>query len=475
MALHRSAALQAGLLLLVALATRAWLFGDPVIHSDEQFYLLVGDRMLMADWPYVDLFDRKPIGLFLIFAALRALGGDGVIGYQLGATLVAAATAFLVTRIARRYAEPDPSLAAGVLYLVWLVVFDGAGGQSGVWQNLFMAAGALVTVDAVRGSRRLTRAGVAAMLLFGCAMQVKYVALFEGVFFGLVLVWASFRSGRSAARIAGDAAAWVAAALAPTALAWGAYAAAGHGEAFLFANFVSIFGQLDDDTRASNMLKLAGSLALAAPLLSLAWIGHRRARLAARWCAAALIAILIMGTFEQLYFLPLALPAAAAAAAGLRRPEGRLHRGRFAAALVFGIVAASTLTVMRVHRRGDAQSIARLTALIGQRPAGCLFTFGSEPILYDTTHSCLPTPYIFRSHLGQSTEMKGLPVDPVAEVARVLAAQPGVIVMRAPKPSTNPLTARLVEAAVAARYRAVGTVRVGTLPHTVYRLRADAR
>ena len=41
---HRTG--QALVLLLVAFAIRSPLFGNPVIHSDEQFYLLVGDRLL---------------------------------------------------------------------------------------------------------------------------------------------------------------------------------------------------------------------------------------------------------------------------------------------------------------------------------------------------------------------------------------------------------------------------------------------
>jgi predicted membrane-bound mannosyltransferase len=36
----------AAVLAVVALALRAWDFGNPVIHVDEQYYLLVGDRIL---------------------------------------------------------------------------------------------------------------------------------------------------------------------------------------------------------------------------------------------------------------------------------------------------------------------------------------------------------------------------------------------------------------------------------------------
>src|SRR5438874_1960984 len=76
-----------------ALATRIWLFGDPVIQVDEQFYLLAGDRILQGAIPYVDIWDRKPIGIFLLYAGIRMLGGEGIYQYQLAATFAAGLTA----------------------------------------------------------------------------------------------------------------------------------------------------------------------------------------------------------------------------------------------------------------------------------------------------------------------------------------------------------------------------------------------
>src|SRR5271168_2846811 len=81
-------------LLASALLVRAQTFNNPVLGFDEQFYLLVGDRMLDGAVPYVDIFDRKPIGLFLIYAAIRELGGDGFIQYKLVACGFVTFTAF---------------------------------------------------------------------------------------------------------------------------------------------------------------------------------------------------------------------------------------------------------------------------------------------------------------------------------------------------------------------------------------------
>jgi hypothetical protein len=115
--------------LAIALVLRAVAFGNPV-HIDEQFYLLVGDRMLHGALPYVDIWDRKPIGLFLLYAAMRLLGGDAMLVYQLVALLFVVATSITINRIARYIAPPSGALIAGAAYLPFLSVFGCFGGQS---------------------------------------------------------------------------------------------------------------------------------------------------------------------------------------------------------------------------------------------------------------------------------------------------------------------------------------------------------
>jgi hypothetical protein len=84
-------------LVLFAAALRAWDLGHPVVHVDEQWYMLVADRLLTGATPYLDIWDRKPLGLFLLFAGVRWLGGadvhGGVLAHWLAAGVSAAAPA----------------------------------------------------------------------------------------------------------------------------------------------------------------------------------------------------------------------------------------------------------------------------------------------------------------------------------------------------------------------------------------------
>src|SRR6202012_91450 len=113
-------------------------FGDPIAQIDEEFYLLVGDRMLHDHvLPYIDIWDRKPVGLFLLFAAIRLLPGDGILAYQIVATVFAAATAWIIAATARRIgANREGGLAAAGVYLLLLSLLGGRGGQTPVFYNL---------------------------------------------------------------------------------------------------------------------------------------------------------------------------------------------------------------------------------------------------------------------------------------------------------------------------------------------------
>ena len=72
------------LLAIVATAFIARLpwFGFPLAGYDEQLYSLIGQAMTQGALPFVDVWDRKPIGLFALFAAAHAVGGAEPEAYQ---------------------------------------------------------------------------------------------------------------------------------------------------------------------------------------------------------------------------------------------------------------------------------------------------------------------------------------------------------------------------------------------------------
>lgn len=475
--------LAAFILLAVAIVARAQTFGNPVIGYDEQFYLLVGDRMLHGALPFVDIFDRKPIGLFLIYAGARLLGGDGFLAYKLVALAFVLVTALGVYALARRMAGQFGALAAASIFILWYNFMGGEGGQSPVFYNPFMLAGAAFVLAAIDRPGRLGLFGYGAMLSVGLAIQIKYCVLFEGVYFGWALIAIALWQGRGWRQALVLAPIWVVLALAPTALVFGVYAALGHADALFFTNFVTVFAQ-GRNPLATQLLDLLEIAAILAPLLIIAGVGHGKKMIphmgAASlflwgWLFASLFGALAFWRFNNPHYaLPVLLPLAI-----LIAPVFDAHPRR---PVVTWLLLGMTMIMAQLvlsdleQRRGGARE-AMILARAAQPGPGCIYVYSSYPALYMLTNSCMLTRWIFPGTLNMKDEASPMAIgtDPAGEMARILAARPKAIVDERPVSRFgNPATRALIDRAVARDYVMAACVTLSSgRQHMVFRRRTD--
>lgn len=86
---------------------------------------------------------------------------------------------------------------------------------------------------------------------------------------------------------------------------------------------------------------------------------------------------------------------------------------------------------------------------------GCIYLNDGPPIVYLLTHSCLPTRYVFPSHLNEAAEAGA--TDATRNMAALLASRPTAIFV-ADKPlahTRNLATAAMLDAALARDYERV--------------------
>lgn len=463
------------ILLCVAIAARALTFGNPIVHVDEQFYYMVARAMWSGAVPFVDLWDRKPVGLFLLYMPAAAFPGvGGIVAYQTMALVSTVATAWIVARFADAAGWRNGALLAGITYILWLNLLSGAGGQSPVFYNLPMAAAAmLVARQSARGRNRLR--GYAAMALVGIALQIKYSVVFEGIFFGIWLLWKDRRHGHDAISTAVYGTALVMLALLPTAAAMLFYAHIDALDAFIFANFVAIFKR-----GANPPLEMLGNLGTLTLILSplvcmgLAAWRHRHdgeppvGTFLLLWLLSSVFGVLIFGTWYDHYGLPVVTPAAASSAWFLGAAK---WRGRAVPIILLIVALAGQIKiVMDRKNRGSPAEFARLTETVGHGP-GCLYLYSGNSMLYTTTGRCWVTPYTFPSFLTRPREAGAMGVDQLSEIRRILAQRPEVIVM-APRYYSETEQARaLVTTAIRRDYRPATYVHLGDQDVAVYRLR----
>lgn len=463
---------------IATVVSRMQIFGNPIVYTDEEYYLLVGDRILHGAIPYIDLWDRKPAGLFLLFAAIRSLGGNGVFAYQIVGTLFAIATSLLIVRIALEFSNGWGAVAAGVAYIAWLNLGTAGGGQSPLFYNLPVCAAGLITLRAVQGSTKpfptLTGAGASAMLLMGLAIQIKYSAVFEGIFFGIVFLALSWKEF-SISGFLSNALLLIVIALLPTLAILAAYAATGHGEAFIYANFISVFER--GNPGGLKLLRNLGAISLVLMPLILCAIGRpvrtdvpakAARRFVLLWLAASIGGVLVFGTYLQHYLLPVLVPAAAAAAVLFGRERGWVP-GVLLIATAF--VAGQVLLAHDARHRGTARQFAGITHFID--PDGCLFVYSGEPAFYRASRACIPTRFAFPSQLSRLGEATGIGANPVTEIIRIMRTHPATVIVSQPYSDEDRAARQVTLDALNKDYVRVLHTRLGTNGVDLFRLRAS--
>ncbi|MET0241228.1 MAG: hypothetical protein ABW184_15150 [Sphingobium sp.] len=458
--------IDAVIIALAVAAMRVVVLGNPHVHVDEEFYLLMGGRMLDGALPYVDIWDRKPLGLFLIYA-VAALFGDGVLAYQLIALLFVFATSMIVHHIARSYAGRYGAVTAAIAYPALLNLFEGMGGQAPVYYNLPVTAAAALIMHVFTErdnvtTRRFLWLGAAAMLLVGLAIQIKTSVLGEGLCFGLFLMRLMWRR-KGVAEALGAGALWAFVALLPTLLVLIFYASLGYADIFIHANYTSV-GARGHDPDEWVIFRFKAILRIfAVPVLfglgAAAFSAWRRTgvafgdtqRFVLLWNGAAWLSFLAFGTYFPHYALPLAAPASLI----LAFATGFWWRWAQTAIVAWLAFTGVEMVAQDLRSAGGAPVIREMIAAMG-RPRNCPYFYEGSPILYHLSHSCLPTRYAFPYHLTIMREHDALGIDADAELARILSRNPEFIVVRLPfSPEHSAHSNAMVVRTLKMRYRIV--------------------
>ncbi|MBX7500119.1 hypothetical protein K3181_01515 [Qipengyuania sp. YG27] len=433
-------------LLALAFITRFATFGHPDLHVDETFYFASGVEVAKGAIPFVDVWDRKPPGHFLLFAAIALLSND-YLAYQIAAMLFACATALAVYALARTLVAHWQALAGGAIYLLSLCLFNGQGGQSPVFYNLFMAlAGAMLLAALPRFDGRGGGILVAgAMLLAGVALTIKTTALFEALYFGLFAAAFQIRSAGLGRATVLRVARWAALGALPTAAFALWYALYGYWDEYWTAMVLSNLRKPVEDNGGLQRLWVLCLMAL--PLLAACGVALPKVRepyrlFFAGWVLAALVGFFSVPAFYLHYALPLLVPLCALAPASLAWPR--------TGALLLGSAAVMPVLFYSFFDFADTReakaAMARLEDAVERgRDGGPLLVYDGPPLLYTLTGTRFPTPLAFPNHLHQASERDVSHIATLPEVERLLALRPSVIVDRTTA-VTNQETAELVRA-----------------------------
>ena len=450
------------LLLAVALVLRCDTFGDPNLDDDDTFYYTVGAAMHHGALPYVDIWDRKPFGLFLIYYLIAGIS-DAALTYQLVATGFAAATAWVIARFGSLRDKSIGGVLAGICYLLWLAPMQGFGGQTPIFYNLFIAAAMLLLIRAIPSLERgrICSSACMAMVLAGCAITVKTTAVFEAAMCGLIAVWIAARSGQSIQATGRHLLTYAALGAAPSLMIGLYYWGIGHFPEFWHGVVTSNLRKPPPDSFSMGVRALI-MFAYLSPLLILTVFGlmdadRRARRFMLLWLLAAFVGLISVPRFYAHYALPLLVPLCVAAIPFLSR-----HAiGWAATAVVAGISVWLAPPFQFAETARSQRAIDELAdAVTHHGTSGPLLVYDGPPQLHQLTGKPLVTPLTFYAHLSDLAEKDVSHLSTLDEVRRVIALGPGVVIMANPIRSApvNQETYAVVRNYVTVRCRLVKTV-----------------
>lgn len=447
------------LIALVAVATRLVWLGDQAPDYDEQLYSLIGQRMLQGDLPYVDLWDRKPLGLFALFALAHAIGGPDALTYQVLAALFVVAGAWLAFALARKLVDDVTACGVGLAYPALLYAYGSLSGQSEAFLLPLMLGMVWLVADMDRG--QAVAKALAAMALGGLALQIKTTALPQCLALGLAALWHLRALGLL--RLAGLATAFALLGVLPTALVGIFYAAQGEFHWFWFATAGSNMARVAETGErliAQHLPALSPLLAITLGGLYAAWrLNPPRNpafyRLLVWWSLSVLAGIYLPNNVSIYYFAAF-VPCALLLACPL------IDRGSKMGWIPLAVLLGASALLLNVPRhmeesRTGRVSLDRLAATI--RPhvgtqGPCLLVFDGPTALYRLTASCLPSRVVYPDHWNDVMESDSLGLDRLAELRRVLANKPGAIVTGDdPVAEQDRQVQALVRATLAREYR----------------------
>jgi len=393
---------------------------DEPIEWDIGTYMTVGREMLAGERLYDQVWaDVKPPGVYVTFAAMQAVAGDGFLAVYLLSVIAA-----VVTLAGIYYAASVAGPLAGALGATfWAAMcFDPGMGANLPNTEVFINAAVAwafalwVRGDVASANRSWGRwSGIA--LLFFLASTYKQVALAPAICLGLVELVATRALARVLVMAAVGVLAWAA--------LFGYFGATGRG--WIAWQTLAVSSGVYGGSQVQNLIDslkigqgLPRQLAYTLPAAALAVIGAVMRKDAAPRRAWLLLAALVVGThlavalpgqffphYHQLWFVPLSIGAGwgAAALSKLPQPRGRAL-ARVGVALAALAVLYPQLTWLplsgeeRARRKyGDFfvyanRALGDVNELL--QPGETFYTWSDEAYAYPLTRRRLPAAGLWK-------------------------------------------------------------------------------
>ncbi len=418
---------------------RFFSFFPSVINHDESTYIVIADGLLRGKTYLQDYVDTKPIGVFLLYAAVLKVF-PSVWAVRVFTALWIGLSAWGLHLLSRRLgANLAAAWAAGILYIVLCSVFTfyGVSPNTELYYCGFTIAAAWLLAGKP-GTGRWMLAG----LCLGLGFIIKYSVLFDALALGLFLLWRQRQQPQGWGVFVGRVGAMAVAMALPFAGVWWYYKQTGLQESFLYYTFevmrkYPVSRSLGEYTRflADFLLRY---LPLSVMFFYTAWAKYPPIALrvlALLWAGVTLVPVMITGRLFGHYFIQLMPAFALLAGAFFHERHPRIAAWLLAKRVCYPLVAVVLLVNLYLQKKDyyDRPDYP-LQIATWLRPRlqsnDQVYAGNYHQILYFLLRRNSPTPYVHRSLLWAPHHIRALGIDETAEWERLIKLAPKYVVLQ---------------------------------------------
>lgn len=457
-------------------------FFPTVIDHDESTYIVIADALLHGKVYWRDVIDTKPIGIFTLFGIFQALFGKSIFMIRVLTAVWISITAWMLYLVHRKLlpaSAPDVynsgPVASGMIYMLMtsMFTFFGVSPNTELFFNLFT----ITAIWLILQHRHIIWFFIAGLLL-GMGFMIKYVVLFDAIALGLFFIWRQVMDRASWAWWLSRCVGMGIGFLIPLAFTWWYYRQMGMDDTFLFFTFELSGRYFHHPPISDYLIFLLDSFARYAPITF--WFvycankwrvtGPSLPVLSFLWGGLALIIVLVPGKFFGHYFIQVMAPMSLLAGSFFdqRRqiPKAIVWMRKpgfiYPTLIILVVLNMGFQKADFIDKRDYPKEVAAyLNTLL--HPGDILYTGNYHHIIYLLTGTSSPTPYIHRSLLWDTENIKALNIDQEFELRKILDQNPRFILIGKPIPEENILSLTL-----AASYKVIKSF---DQKATVYELR----
>ncbi len=177
--------------LLLSFFLRFWTLFVSVLDKDESIYILGADSLLNSNLPYIEIWDNKPPGIFILFSLTMLILGNSIVSIRILSIIATTFTSYFLYIIGANIDAKQGEkigLLAGSLYAIFSLHNDGAAANGEILFAPFVTGAFLLLFQ----DRKLSNIKVFLIgLILGIGMQIKYLVIMDVL--GLVLLGSWFK------------------------------------------------------------------------------------------------------------------------------------------------------------------------------------------------------------------------------------------------------------------------------------------